>query len=82
MLPKSGKKYQLFRSLFKERIYLHYFLGMLQGENLWRMFAALGQPLYYSTLYTIPRPNKSTKCSSSSVIWAVTDVNCYNNIND
>lgn len=57
------KKYQLFRSLFKEHIYLHYFLRILHVENLSRMSAALGQPRYYiySRPYAVPRLHKSTK---------------------
>lgn len=36
-MPRVRKEYQFFRSLFKEHIYLHYFLRMLHGANLSRM---------------------------------------------
>jgi hypothetical protein len=54
---------------------------MLQGENLSRMFAALGQTRYYgySTL------NENTKRITHAVrvvTWAMTDVNWNININD
>jgi hypothetical protein len=78
----SPEKIPVISKSFKEHIYLHYFLRMLHSENLSRMSIALGQPRNdYSTHTELKHEAYHMKCSTNSVTWAMTNINCYN-IND